>query len=626
MEFEANQNLTDNRAHQTTIEFLNSALTDILNRFFGADDESFLALVRSRVVFRYLEAGDVLLKQGELSDDLYFVLSGRLRAIQAKSNAKDTVLGEIGRGETIGELALILGEPRSASIIALRDSILASLTKVDFETIIKVHPRLALSLARGAIQRMRLAERRRGPPEKPVTICVLPIDPTVDALAFSKDLQVAREKYDSPIRLIANQDTQISTAQPNFADHRAEARDWLTALESSANAIILVADLELTPWTDFCVHHSDEILLLANFDSPPRVTATEKELFDGANPVPIARQTLVLLHPTTRRSPVGTRRWLDRRTVYRHFHIRFPHEPDLFRLARILGGRAVGIVLAGGGARSFVHFGALNALAARGIFADFIGGTSMGAAVGALNAMGLTGERLLQAGRDIFLNKPTSDLNPIPILSFLRGRRVQFLTEQAILNTVGELIDVEDTWIPFFCIATNLSASEETVLSRGSLDRSLLATFAIPGALPPVLLDEQLMIDGATFNNFPVDVMENLGVGTIIGIAYSESKPDSVGTSELPGTFELIRNLFRPRHQRKFKLPTLPEILMKTTVVASTQRQKRAAERVDLMIELEVAGVNLLDWNRIDEIAARAEHETEIMLKDLPPELLKRLQ
>lgn len=216
--------------------------------------------------------------------------------------------------------------------------------------------------------------------------------------------------------------------------------------------------------------------------------------------------------------------------------------------------------------------------------------------------MGLDGEEYIQAGRGVYLSKPTNDPNPIPLLSILRGKKVRHLAERAVVNAAGQAIDVEDTWIPFFCIATDLSAAEQAILSRGPLGKALTASFSIPGALPPVIFQNHLMVDGGTFNNFPVDVMESFGVGAVIGLAMERTQKEDLAMEELPGNLQLLLDRFRKPLKRKFSLPLLPEILINSTLSASHSRQNQAKDRVDLLLQPNTVGVGLLEWTRFDEI------------------------
>jgi NTE family protein len=520
-------------------------------------------------------------------------------------------------------LALILGESRSASIVALRDSIVARLSRHSFNELVEHSPQLALGIAKGAIERFRKAERLRNHPASPVNLCFLAITPNIDLLDLAKKFLTERERYGGPVQLLTSRSAGdfLGKAAPEESDLPALVA-WLTRLESSSEALCLMADETATPWTRLCTREADEILLVADANQPPGFSPVEQALFDGDSAVPTVRRTLLLLHPMKKECPRGTASWLEARCVHRHFHLRRGHTPDLQRIARVLSGRAVGLVLAGGGARAFVHFGVINALAEAGIAPDFIGGTSMGATAAAWRAMDLTGPEYVAAGRKVYLNKPTSDLNPLPLMSIIRGKRVRRITEQAVNDSSGHDANIEDLWLPFFCIATNLSASEQAVLQRGSLTKSLLASFSIPGALPPILLDGQLMVDGGTFNNFPVDVMESLGVGKIIGVVVAEEKSSTMPITELPGTLDLLVDCFRRPEKRQYRLPLLPEILLTATISSSVDRQRQAINQVDLLFEPAVQRISPLDWEKYDEIIAEAHDLTRQELEAMPPEFL----
>src|SRR5882757_9450129 len=132
-------------------------LQTILKGHFASDDAELIASIKASAEFIDLPSGATLFRQGEHSDDVYFVLSGRLRALaETKSGSK--ILGEIGRGETVGELALFTGEPRSASVIALRDSSLVKVTRQIVERTLAKSPQVALQMTRIIINRFRRSE------------------------------------------------------------------------------------------------------------------------------------------------------------------------------------------------------------------------------------------------------------------------------------------------------------------------------------------------------------------------------------------------------------------------------------------------------------------------------------
>jgi hypothetical protein len=130
--------------HQQQHELLKA----ILRNHFASDNAEILQTIQSEAEYIDLGPGETLLRQRDSSDDVYFVLSGRLRALSESEPDTSAILGEIGRGETIGELAMFTGEPRSASIIALRNSSVVKVTRAVIEAAISKQPQIALSMTR----------------------------------------------------------------------------------------------------------------------------------------------------------------------------------------------------------------------------------------------------------------------------------------------------------------------------------------------------------------------------------------------------------------------------------------------------------------------------------------------
>ena len=293
----------------------------------------------------------------------------------------------------------------------------------------------------------------------------------------------------------------------------------LDEIEAGHDFVLLLGDATPTTWTHRCGRHCDELLLLANADQPPRVHAIEEECLLRRPPRTEAAEILVLLQAADRLSPRGTREWLARRPLADHVHIRPALARDMARLARLQSRTAVGMVLAGGGARGFAHLGVYRALLEHGIEVDVVGGTSIGAVMAACVACDQPLEAITAHARKAFSAHPTGDFNLLPMVSLIKGQRLRRMLGQAVHELLGVDADVEDLWKNFYCVATNYSRASEHVVHHGNLVRALLSSTAIPGALPPVIDDGDLLCDGGTFNNFPVDVMRRMrGVGKVIGV------------------------------------------------------------------------------------------------------------
>lgn len=571
-------------------------LSQILRSHFAGGGDDTIAFVEEGAEYLTLEPGEVLLTKGEDGDDVYFVLSGRLRA-----QSGSEVLGEIGRGEPVGELAMFTGEARSASIVALRRTIVARISRQLIEGAIARRPELALKLTRRVIERFRQQDDIRRPPTVPVTIAILPISPDVDALQFARRLRAQQ-----PGML-----GRIAVIEPAASGTRSVEQHgrMIDAIEQDNAAVYLVADADDTAWTRACLTHADEVMLLADAAADPALSPVERHLLSQAGAITVARQTLVLLHDADRKSPRGTAQWLSTRGRPRHFHIRPTLDADMARLARIVSGRAVGLVFAGGGARGFAHIGVYQALEAAGMPVDFVGGTSIGALMGTFVALDVRGEEMELGAREGFLAYPkgniTGDFNLLPILSLLKGGRSRDSLARSVERYAGHDIDMEDSWKTFFVMAANFSYGREEVLSTGSLVRNVTASFSIPGALPPVLMDGSLMFDGGTFNNLPVDVMARMGVGKIIGVDVTGDSVRRLDIAAMPGPLALLRDRFRPRAEQRFRrVPTVPETMLMSTFITSVSRQREQRRYADLLFHPELPKMGLLDWSRFDDVVA----------------------
>ena len=284
----------------------------------------------------------------------------------------------------------------------------------------------------------------------------------------------------------------------------------------------------------------------------------------------------------------------------------------------------VGLVLAGGGARGAAHAGVYRALVERGMPIDVIGGTSMGAVFGAVMAFDASPQVVIETFAEHFVANPTGDYNLLPILSLIKGRRLRGMmerTEKAISGNAD--LGIEDLWKTYYCVATNYSQAREQVLRSGPLVNAVMASCAIPGALPPVLHDGDLLCDGGMFNNFPADVMRAAwGVGRVIGVDISFETSRRIELQALPGPWEHLRDLLRPRDQRRYGLPSLTHYLMNVTSLYSTARQDASRDLTDLYIKPALAKVGMLQW---DSYAKTVQQGYEQALQVVDGEAAQRL-
>ena len=225
------------------------------------------------------------------------------------------------------------------------------------------------------------------------------------------------------------------------------------------------------------------------------------------------RRELVLLHEGHDPAPGSTTPLLAGGLYGHHHHVRLDIHADIDRLARLLTGHAVGVVMAGGGARAFTHIGVVKALRQSGVPIDLVGGTSMGAIVAAGVASRWNDEELNERFRRAFVDtNPLNDYT-VPLISLFSGRRVTRLLRAAF----GEK-DIEDLVLSFYCMTANLTTSDADIHTVGRLWRWLRASVAIPGVMPPFNEAGEVHVDGGVIDNFPVRAMRRLGRGVTIGV------------------------------------------------------------------------------------------------------------
>jgi NTE family protein len=598
-------------------------LTDALRAKFGVDldglDAKFELLV--------LGPKELLFEQGDRSQDVYVVLSGRLRAFRKTSHGVEN-LNEIGRGETVGELAFLLNIPRSASVTAIREARVARFSRAAFEAFLARKPQLATAVMRLAIQRFRNTETMRPAVSPPAVIAVVKASPRIDLDAFVRRLAHARSIFGGPSVIMTGADIPgAEAADSDFYAPGGSASGFLNERAAASETLFLAVDGEPSPFAELCLEIADEILLVASDSDPPRKSATETQIIDGDASFPRANQTLVLLHPLGCARPCATAEWLARRDVQRHFHVREDVDRDWTRLARILAGRAVGLVLSGGGARGLTEIGVLQALCAAGVDPDYVGGTSIGAIISALDAIEIRGAALFEAGKAAFKRNVTNDYNIMPIISLIKGIKVQNCVRNIIKSTVGsEDMCSEDTWKAHFCIGSNYTTACEVVLRHGLLWRNLVASAAIPGVFPPQIIDGGVIFDGGTFNNFPVDVMEQQGPSYIIGVDMLVENDTSTDLNRAPNSGRVLFDRWKRNRPQKYEFPLLHETLLSATFLGSHAKQRSMRAKVDLHIAPKVEGIGWFDWSRYEEIV-QIGYETALrQIEKLEPGQLARIQ
>ena len=560
-----------------------------------------------------LPAGRLLLTQGGDADALYVVVTGRLR-VSVIDGDEERTLHELSRGQVFGEVALLTGRPRTATVRSLRDSYLLRLPASEFHRLIDEHPKLLLAVSRLLVDRLLRVDRHQGDQE---TVRTLALVPAGDCESFERtceQIQLALSSLGRSISLTSGSVDAVlgdgaSGGRPGEPAGN-ELAEWLHRVEADHRFVLYRSDLANSEWSKWCVREADQIVLIGDASQDGRLGTLEEELLGPHAGDTGARRDLVIVHPSNTVRPLDTIRWLKPRSLSGHHHLRDGDASDYRRVARMLSGNGVGIVLGGGGARGFAHLGVLKALEDAGIPVDVVGGTSIGAVMGGFFAMGLDHDTRLALVMDGFVRNGFLFGFTLPLVSLTSSRKIdRSLRDERFMAGTA----IEDMWAGYFCMSANLTRAEVVVHERGELRQAIRSSFSLPGVFPPVCHDGDLLVDGGVMNNLPVDVMRSkLGGGTLVAVDLRpdvDLRVDTPFPTDLSG-WSIVRDALRSR-TAAMAMPNILEILMRTMELGSTraQRDALAEAEIDLYLRPPVEGFGLLDFksaHRLVDIAYRA--------------------
>ncbi len=557
-------------------------------------DPSARAMLAEQFEAQALPGGAVLMRQGDPADALYLVSVGRFRVAIARDDGTETVVAELGRGDIVGELALITDDPRSATVTAVRDSQVLRLDTRAFTELVTKNPSIQREFTTEVVRRLVRSFREGSPTSPVVTIAVVPLDAAAGVLDLSVRLHRALDRLAGPAGHVTKELTTSAVGDlDDVSGDRLAA--WFAEHESGFEVVVYQGQPELGSWTDACIRQADLVLVVASADGSPAVRDVERAIAERRRLLK-SRVELVLVHPASTEDPRETHRFLEGRDVDRHHHLRVDRDEDVDRVARLVLGRGIGVVFSGGGARGIAGIGVYRALLDAGVPIDATGGTSIGSLIAGSVARGQTPDELATLIRAAVLDSSPFDVT-FPIVSLARGRRVT----QSIRDGADEL-DLEDGWRHIYCVSTNLTTGHAVVHRDGPGWFAIRASFSIPGVFPPIRTpDGDLLVDGGMLDNMPVGVMRAQHEGIAV-IAVDVGKTRDVVAGALPGDgvvsgWKLLRNRLR-RKKNRTSAAGLGRILMRLTELGSEQD----ADHGDLYIRPDIDDYSIADFKAFDRL------------------------
>jgi NTE family protein len=532
---------------------------------FSDLDPEFREQLAARSSTRHLAAGQWLFREHEPGDAMYVVRAGRLEVCGA-------VLRELGRGDATGELALLTDSPRSASVRAARASDVIAVGQADFNKLLHNSPALSLALTRSLARQLR--DTRAPAPTtrpKPATVALIALDGTIPLPRLAARLTGALQAHLS----VAVLDGSEVPASAVTGEPASAYGPLLDRAEAGHDLVLLIggAARPREPWMTFCLQQADRILAVTGggpvppaLSQQPGLRACDLVAYDAA--------------------PGALDGWAAALDPFESHVIREAEfDADIARLARRLAGISIGIVLSGGGARAFAHIGVLEELTAAGVTIDRVAGVSMGALIGALFAMGHDADEIdAICFAEWVQRRPLSDYT-IPRHALIRGERGLSMLHR----TFGTGL-IEELPRSFICGSTELRSGRLEIARHGPLWEAVGQSICLPVIAPPHVRGRDLFIDGSLVDNLPVKAMADMAEGPIIAV---DVKP----TFERP---EGGQAAARVRDDRRPRLPSLGETLMRVLLLGSENTSEAARRHADLLIAPRAGGIGLLEFHQLD--------------------------
>ncbi len=490
--------------------------------FAGLDPDERDAIARELHWVR-LAGGEELFSAGDPAHSVYTVVTGR---VAVERDGADPL--EIGAGEPVGELGLLTGSPRSATVRAVRDTVLAELSQEAFRRLVESHADAGLALLRLIAERQAAPpSRRRSPAVRTVAVCAMTPGSRVDR--FAADLASVIPH----VRLVR--------AAALGVDAPASIGRLVDDAERAGATTVLDATDAPPGWRPACIHQADRVLFVADANA---AVSSIAELPSRS----VAARELVLLHDASSPRPAGTAGWLRATGAARHWHIRDKQSADLERLGRSIRGCSIGLALSGGGGRAFAHIGAIRALREAAVPIDIVAGSSIGAVVAAQIASGLDPDEILKANDGAWNRVHPQRHLTLPVLALVSTRTTRRLFDRLF----GDW-QLEDCWLPCIVTTVDLKTYALRPMSRGPLARLTLASSSPPALWPPVVHEGTLLVDGGLLDNLPVESLRAAGAAHVIAVNTTRrDELDLGGVAETPSAWRFAARRLPGRHAGSF--------------------------------------------------------------------------
>lgn len=558
-----------------------------------------------------LKAGGVLFEQGAPGETLYLVRRGRLR-VERSTDAGRVVVGEVGPGSCVGEMALLSGEPRSATVWATRDTALLGMKRATLERLVQSSPRTGLMLARVVIERAAQWKAPQDPGDWSFALACAEEDPALEAAADAW-LETMRRRSRALVL------DRIDPSRPPDLDH----------LEVLAEHLVFdLRRMDDPEARDWALRQSDRVVVFER-DPVSRDPSREREIIEHT------RDNVPLDHVLTAAPPPG-RTWPvygQGGFAYQRYRVD-GSQASLDRVVRNQTATAIGMALSGGALRGIGHVGVYQAWQESGFVIDRLAGTSAGAMAAACIAAGVDVPGMREGLERFMRASKVQEMGP-PFVSLMSGK----LIADHLAATLSDL-RIEDTPIPVHIVCADLVGARPVAAPAGSLRLLVRASSSLPGVWPPVPFGDALLVDGGLVDNLPASrLLPWAADGFVAAVDISSHfTPAAIDPSaHTVSGWALLRDRLKSWIARRFgverprALPNLSAIdtIVRSSTLASQEVFRRNLDTIaDLTLRPELpdsALARIASPGAIGEVIESARESTLRVIDTLPEERRRQL-
>jgi len=615
------------------------------NSLFGPLGEEVLMELVAHLHLVPLDKGDTVLRADEPGDSLSLIRNGRVRIVSRTESGHEKSIAYLGRGDAIGELALLTGEPQTFTAVADTPCELLTLGKADFDAILEKHPLVGIHLSRALSKRLAVSfHPPLDKPKEPQLVVLVPALPYEASLLFTINLSIALVEQTrrrvllldatarsgdiaralalqvpAPQESLSREEDllDLKTLQKRVAIHPSGLEilslpskllkenllnaipPFLSLLKDHYDFVLVMGPVEKDPLAHCFLHESDHTFLVTWDQAGDLVAPVRAALEENSEGTSVPLRTILLQHPSSAgKEPADFRvPWSEL------FHQPFresgaPYLPQaearpalaaMERIARTLGKLRVGLAMGSGAAYGYGLVGILKVFEREGIPIDLVAGTSMGALLGSFYCAGKTPAEIQEISRTI--TKHWLRQNIFGDLTFPHGGFLAGQTLSAFLTSILGHVEFPQLILPFAAVATDIRSGHEVVLKEGRVADAVRASTCLPIIFRPYLHKGHYLVDGGLVNPVPTSVIANMGADVLVSVNLTAKPSIRRGMASRKALFPLA-----PRS------PGMTEVFFKMLYTMQYEIAQARTEIAHVVIAPDMRDFLWTDFHRSEDI------------------------